>query len=116
MATNQQYEKVRVQNFSLTTMQDNGFDIEDGSDIEAKFLDLLVKRGIMQMMTRRQQQVVICLAKGYDRLEIANHLLISKQSVNQIIPRIRKRLEAHGIRYVNFNNRGAKSRIPLLSN
>jgi len=89
------FRRVYVKQVSLTTLQENGFDLGDNGgqqeDIYGHFDELTV----ISCLTNKQKKVVDLLSRGFKRKEIAQKLGISLQAVHQIIPRIRKRVLCH---------------------
>lgn len=86
-------QKIKVENFSLTQMQENGWDLSDNNKDEKEIYGKFASQALINQLTGKQRRVVICLNEGMKRQEIANHLLISLQEVHQIIARIRRRIE-----------------------
>lgn len=86
-------QKIKVKNYSLTAMQESGWDLSDNQQDEKNFYAKFASQTIMNQLTARQRRVVICLKEGRNRTEIASILLVSLQEVHQIIARIRRRIE-----------------------
>lgn len=88
--------KVKIQQVSLTAMQEAGHDISDDGhaemilDRESQYDQLLVG------LTQRQRKVADLLAQGYERSEVGIMLGISHQAVHQIVSRIRERIIKNG--------------------
>ncbi len=88
-----QTEKIKVKNYSLTQMQETGWDLSDDERDEKAFYAKFASQAIINQLTEKQRRVVICLNEGLKRQEVASRLMISLQEVHQIIARIRIRIE-----------------------
>lgn len=109
------HQKISVTNNSFESLADEGFEVPDSTNVEKEFYAKLVKKGLFQYLTDKQQRILICLSKGMTREQTSSHLVCSRQSVNQIIPRIRKRLKAIGISYEKITKGGSKPHMALFS-
>jgi len=88
-----EYYKVPVQNVSIETLSEAGYDIGDNGKQFDEMIGIGQSEYIMNLLTRRQRQVIACICEGYTRRETAVRLGISLQAVHQIIPRMRQRLK-----------------------
>lgn len=88
-----EYYKVPVQNVSIETLSEAGYDIGDNGKQFDEMIGIGQSEYIMSLLTRRQRQVIEKICEGYSRRDTAAMLGISLQSIHQIIPRMRKRLK-----------------------
>ena len=88
------YQKVKVEQVSLETYEDDGEIFGDNGFQMAEGYAAFEKEYILKSLTNRQRKVAELLFSGYDRKEIANTLepKVCIQAIHQIIPRIRKRI------------------------
>lgn len=103
-------EEVRVKDVSLMDLQEAGWDAGDNSRSEREHYARFATKRIFLNLTRKQRQILRLMNEGRTREEIAATLYVSRQSVNQIVPRIRKRLRKSGIGYDKNTRRGGGQR------
>jgi DNA-binding NarL/FixJ family response regulator len=81
------YYRVPVQNVSIETLSEAGYEIGDNGRETDAMIGLGQSEFIMKQLPRRQREVIDCICQGYSRREIAEKLGISLQAIHQIIPR-----------------------------
>lgn len=91
--TSVQYETVQVKHVSIEALAAEGYDIDDKEKDSDHLFNAAQPDYILNVLTRRQRQVIQCILEGYTRRETAKKLGISLQAVHQIIPRMRLRLQ-----------------------
>lgn len=69
--------------------------LSDNSKAEEETLASLQQQWWLSKLTRKQQRVVIIMTEETKRRHVAVRLGVSLQAVNQIILRIRQRIEIH---------------------
>ncbi len=85
--------KVFVEHLSLTSMQEAGFDLDDGGKQEKEIFSGFYKESLLGFLTRKQRRLAECLNdRGMTRKEAAECLGVSLQAVHQMVLRMRKRL------------------------
>ena len=84
---------IRVEQISLTSLQEVGFDPSDEGKEVQQTLSRLSSHEVLKVLTKRQREVAIMLGiKGYSRTQIAEKLGIKPRAVHKLIWRIRKRI------------------------
>ena len=84
---------IRVEQLSLTSLQEVGFDPSDEGKEAQQTLSRLSSHEMLNVLTKRQREVAVMLGiKGFSRSQIAKKLGIKPRAVHKLIWRMRKRI------------------------
>lgn len=93
--------RVTVHVTSFEDLDASGWEPGDDGAEERAIYSSLVRRNLMSRLTQTQRRVIICLAEeGMERKKAARHLMVSLQSIHQIIARIKERFPEEDTRLV----------------
>jgi DNA-binding CsgD family transcriptional regulator len=81
---------------SLEEMREFGVEAEDNNMAQDNAYGNISILQMQACLTEKQQRVLCLIKEGKSPEEIASYMMISKQAVYQITPRIRKRLKRYG--------------------
>lgn len=83
---------VPVRNISLETAEEHGMEFDDGERAEREAYGVLIRNNLLSSFTTKQRRVLSCIyEEGMTRKEAAVHLMVSVQSIHQIIGRMKQR-------------------------
>jgi DNA-binding NarL/FixJ family response regulator len=108
-------EEITIKDSSYEGLQESGWDAGDNNQAEREIYARINKKTILNYLTGAQRRVALLLLEGDDRKEIARKMMVSEQAVNQIIPRMKRRLTKLGLSYDSKNYRRRGSQKPRVS-
>lgn len=94
-------QTIPVYEITHEELAETGHEVGDGGAGERELYASLMRRNLMSRLTPTQRRVIICTSEeGLTRRETARKLLVSLQSIHQIIARIKERFPEEDERLV----------------